>query len=71
MVNIEFDITIEDINYWEEIKEASSKLKTAMPTNYKELWVPGFSIDYSVPNIEIVDGTIGNKYLNRVCLHIK
>ena len=50
-------------NYWEEVKAASAKLKNAVPTKYKELWIPGFTIEHSATDFKLADSLVGDKHL--------
>eukprot|EP00826_Nyctotherus_ovalis_P016400 TRINITY_DN14745_c0_g1_i2.p1 TRINITY_DN14745_c0_g1~~TRINITY_DN14745_c0_g1_i2.p1 ORF type:complete len:148 (-),score=38.61 TRINITY_DN14745_c0_g1_i2:393-836(-) len=65
---LENDLSLEGMNCWEEVKAAADNLKEAIPTKYKEIWIPGFNIEYSVENLNLIEGRVGDKHVVKVTL---
>lgn len=65
---VENDISLEGMNCWEEVKAAADNMKEAAPTKYKEIWIPGFNIEYSVENLNLIEGAVGDKHVAKVIL---
>lgn len=55
-------------NYWKLISIAVSNTKTQSPTQYKEIWLPGFIAENTELNLEkiFLSVKMGDKYITKV-----